>query len=50
MHLPFHPYKKIVQLDETLAHAICYKVISNEMQFATFSKVGKLLHSNNNTE
>ena len=48
MHLPFHPYKKIVQLDEKkyepLAHAIYYKAISNEIQFPTLSKVGKLFY------
>ena len=37
----------LVGKNEPLTHAICYKAISNEIQFATFSKVGKLFHSNN---
>lgn len=37
----------LVGKNEPLTNAICYKAISNEIQFATFSKVGKLFHSNN---
>ena len=34
-------------MHEPLAHAICCKSISNEMQFAIFSKVGKLFRPDN---